>query len=285
MRRSHTIFVALLPLAAARPSSDYSSREAVSRNAVRNTIPELYKRHSGERMETRQQGSGIVKFPDEVPDCGKDPSYVLDVKSRYLYGEGVKVPTVKGLGVPCLDAWGEGEAKFQCWTEYWLAETQVSYTNWTDTGADCLTHTRNPVKGLDWGALETKYKEGNQVSFTSNKQTKKTSICLDTGSHQGRCEWNDNKCHKAWESTKKLDTYGYVARVCSRNVGNAKGIQQNTKVADDRWVRGMADFRFSAPAGKHIGCDAVCADQEYPAPTLPRERIVPVDKNYFGRTG
>lgn len=70
-------------------------------------------------------------------------------------------------------------------TEYWLAETQVSYTNWTDTGADCLTHTRNPVKGLDWVALETKYKEGNQVSFTSNKQTKKTSICLDTGNHQG----------------------------------------------------------------------------------------------------
>ncbi|KAK8095935.1 hypothetical protein PG999_013957 [Apiospora kogelbergensis] len=292
MRRPHSILIALLPLAAGRPSLDHSSKEITPKHAVRNSITELYKRHSGEQMETRQQAGGIVKFPDEIPDCDKDPSFVLDVKSRYQYAEGAQVPTVQGLDAPCLDAWGEGEAKFQCRTEYWIAETQVSYTDWVNTTVsagtpDCLAHTRNPVRGLDWSALETDFVvEGRQVTFTRNKQAKSTSICLAPGDHQqtnSGCKWqgNDNKCHRVWESTKKLDVYGYVARVCSRNIGNAKGNQQNTKIADDRWVRGMADFRFSAPIGKQVGCEAECADQEYPAPTPPQERPVPFDKNFF----
>lgn len=114
MRRPHSILIALLPLAAGRPSLDHSSKEITPKHAVRNSITELYKRHSGEQMETRQQAGGIVKFPDEIPDCDKDPSFVLDVKSRYQYAEGAQVPTVQGLDAPCLDAWGEGEAKFQC---------------------------------------------------------------------------------------------------------------------------------------------------------------------------
>ncbi|KAI0179901.1 hypothetical protein GGR52DRAFT_217909 [Hypoxylon sp. FL1284] len=235
--------------------------------------------------------AGVVKvdqkFRDALPGCDFDPSY--GGKSGYMQGNGVKVPK-DGKDDACTT----GHNSDHCWTEYWIVEAEVEFSEWTNSGSSidckttstcssadidlgqtCDTHGNASSSGGEWkiidAAIEGKVwddkvglKLGMGGSYKVDNQDNKAHMTCTSESARNQCTWNDQGCHQIWYAQRDARLYGYAVRVCN---GKTNGkTQMNEQRGDGKWVRGMQDFNFKLPINKAVGCGADCRDVNYKEP-------------------
>ncbi|XXH01790.1 hypothetical protein Hte_008151 [Hypoxylon texense] len=230
----------------------------------------------------------VEKFRDTLPGCGDDPSFAP--KSGYKKEQGVKVPK-NGKDDACTT----GHNDDHCWTEYYIVESEVEYSNWInsgsaidcnstsrcsstdiDLGQTCESHTVSHSDGGEWKLLDVAIdgkiwagwglKAGNAVSYKwDNTQSDQKTVCTS----QSARNWEDDKCHQIWYAQRDIRMHGYAMRVCNGGT-KSKNVQMNEQKSNGKWIRGMADFSIRLPINKLVGCNAQCEQTKYPEP-IPSE--------------
>jgi len=226
-----------------------------------------------------------------VPGCDDDPSYATqDQKGPYGVRTGIKVEK-SGKDDECT----HGSGADHCWTEYWLAESAIEYSNWQNTASavncpsgskdscsvnvgtltqSCSTTTTTISNGFDLKIFESSLTipvpgiPGGTAAFTGlsptynhQKTTSTTEQACKTDQSSATCTWNNDggdpndRCHQVWYADRVLHVWGYAMRVCNKCSNG--NVQQKTGNGDN-CVRGQKQMDFLLPINKLVHCDGKC---------------------------
>ncbi|KAH6674783.1 hypothetical protein B0J14DRAFT_538855 [Halenospora varia] len=251
----------------------------------------------GKRDDTVSDLSARANFyPNKLPDCSADPANVKPYPGKYKIGQGVKVEKKDPKGVDACDTKG---SKVWCWTEQYLVETAVEYSEWAPTGfsidcakssscssttvalgQSCVTRTSGNEHGfeinlenkLEFTAFKQKWTIGTSPKYSYKHSSSTSDTTCTSESSQATCNWNDQKCHSTFAAQRNARVYGYLQRTCASDVPAAVQQEKGTKDLAGHTVLGIMDYSFLVPIDKIVGCGGICGDQNYPDPT-------PVDGN------
>ncbi|KAH7150304.1 hypothetical protein B0J13DRAFT_499263 [Dactylonectria estremocensis] len=274
MRSNLITMLAHLSLAAAMPAK----REPMDERAVREILNELEAR--GQNVESL---------------INKHPSFMIPKQTGYGVDQGIKLPK-KGNDDACTT----GHDGDHCWTEYWFVESAVEYSSWQNSGAaidckstsscnsnvaqlrqSCTSYTHSSSNGVDYKIIdatldlaipnsENKVSLGSSINYQHTDVDGKSTMICTTDSTTNTCQWEDEGCHQVWFADRTKRIWGHMDRVC---VGTTSvEVQQQTKNANGRYVRGQAEFSIAIPVNHIVGCNALCSDLTYNEP-MPTDGI------------
>ncbi|KAH8645894.1 hypothetical protein BGZ60DRAFT_535825 [Tricladium varicosporioides] len=233
-------------------------------------------------------------LPNKMPDCTPDPANNIPYSGTYKIGQGTKVEKRDPNGVDACDTKG---SKVWCWTEQYLVETSIEYSEWEPTGfsidcaksnscstttvalgQSCVTHTSGAEHGFEanienkfeFTVFKKKWTLGVSPKYSYKHSSSKSDTICTAESSQATCNWNDQKCHSTWVAQHNARLYGYLQRTCASDVPAVVQQAKGTKDAAGHTVLGIMDYSFLTPLDKIVGCAAACGDQIYPDP-------IPVD--------